>query len=97
MHKMVDTRWCCHIYKREGVRVVLDEFKVEKEKKRLGFGCLGVKSCNLTCSQFAAIVEGGTALSNVHRTGHCHPRAMLGATATPFRISDITLSSELQF
>jgi hypothetical protein len=97
MHKMVDTRWCWHIYKGEGVRVVLDEFGVEKEKKRLGFGCPGIESCNLTCSQLAAIVEGGTALANVHRTGHCHPRAMLGATTTPFRILGITLSSELQF
>jgi hypothetical protein len=34
---MVDTWWCWHICKGEGVEVVLDEFGVEKEKKRARF------------------------------------------------------------
>jgi hypothetical protein len=75
----------------------LDEFGVEKEKKRARFWLSRVRSCNLTWNELAAIVEGGTALFGVHRTGHRHPRAVSGAVAIPFRISSITLSSELQF
>jgi hypothetical protein len=38
--------------------------KLERKRRRKGqgFGCSGVKSCNLTRSQIAAIVEGGNAL-----------------------------------
>jgi hypothetical protein len=76
--------------------------ELKRRRKGQDFGCLGVESCDLTCSQLAAIIEGGTALSGVHGTGHhhprvvhCHPRALPWAAATPFRISGITLSSEL--
>ena len=97
MHKMVITWWCWHICKGEFVSVETDQVGEEKEKKMTSYGCPGVRSCNLTCSQLVAIVEGGTALSGVHRTGHRHPGVVSGAVATPFRISGITLSSELRF
>ena len=47
------------------------------------YGCPSVRSCNLTRSQIAAIIEGGTALSGgqnmgttTHRVLHRHPRAV---------------------
>ena len=76
MHKMVITWWCWHICKGQFVSVETDQIGEEKEKKRTSYGCPGVRSCNITCSQLAAIVGGGIALFGVHRTGHHHPRAV---------------------
>ena len=76
MHKMVNTWWCWHICKGEVEEVDLDQVGEEKEKKSASYGCPGVGSCNLTCSQLAAIVGGGTALFGVHRTVHRHPRVV---------------------
>ena len=61
MHKMVITWWCWHICKGEVVGVETDQVGEEKEKKRASYGCSTVGSCNLTHSQIAAIIEGGTA------------------------------------
>jgi hypothetical protein len=69
---------------REGVGVDLDQFGVEKEKKRANLGGPRVGKCTRTCGQRAALSGGGIALSGVHRTPqgggtatlgkvHCHP------------------------
>ena len=80
MRKMVNTWWCWHICNEEVVGVETDQVGEEKEKKRASYGCLGVGSCNLTHSQIATIIEGGTALSGgqkvgttTHRVVHHHP------------------------
>jgi hypothetical protein len=76
---------------------------LELKRRRKGqvFSCSRVESCNLTRSQLTAIVEGGTALFGVHKTGHRHPRGWQGwwpkIAVRPFCISGITLSSELWF
>jgi hypothetical protein len=46
------------------------------EKKSASYGCPGVESCNLTRSQIAAIVEGGTILSDGQKVGTATPRAV---------------------
>ena len=76
MHKMVITWWCWHICKGEVVGVETDQVGEEKEKKMASYGCPGVRSCNLTHSQIAAIIEGGTALSSGQKVGTATPRAV---------------------
>ena len=68
LHMMVNTWWSWHICKGEVIGVDTDQVGEEKKKKSASYGCLGVRSCNLTRSQITAIVVGGTATPcPVHR------------------------------
>jgi hypothetical protein len=97
MHKMVITWWCWHICKGEVVGVETDQVGEENEKKRASYGCLGVGSCNLTCSQIATFIEGGTTLSGGLKMGTATLGRCPKTASTPFCSLSITPSFELQF